>query len=158
VLTDVDEDACENARYNVEKQQKVYFPGGFVTDTRVQVLDWEDDDLFVDEHGEASFDIILGADVVHQEDMASGVVRALDRHLAPHGFAFIVNPAPHSRGGCGTFRKLLRERGWKVETRAITSPIIIVGMEDECEDVPLDFYVIQKSEDATPFPPLNNLA
>lgn len=158
VLTDGDPNAVANARYNVHKQRR-YVERFAGRNVEVETLDWNDDEEFYAARGGRSFDVILGADVVHQEDMAGGVVRAIDRYLAPDGIALVVNPAPHSRGGAATFQSLLGDGGWNVVKRSITNSIITVGIEDECEDVPLDFYVIRRSEnaDVAALPPLANL-
>lgn len=155
VLTDGDPNAVANARYNVRKQRR-YVERFAGRNVEVETLDWNDDEEFYAARGGRSFDVILGADVVHQEDMAGGVVRAIDRYLAPDGIALVVNPAPHSRGGAATFQSLLADGGWNVVKRSITNSIITVGIEDECEDVPLDFYVIRRSEnaDVAALPPL----
>lgn len=158
VLTDGDPNAVANARYNVHKQRR-YVERFARRNVEVEKLNWNDDEEFYVARGGRSFDVILGADVVHQEDMAGGVVRAIDRYLAPDGIALVVNPAPHSRGGAATFQSLLANGEWNVVKRSITNPIITVGIEDECEDVPLDFYVIRRSEnaDVAALPPLANL-
>ena len=106
-------------------------------------LDWNDDDAFYEENAR-SFDVVLGSDVVHEEDMAGGVFRALTRYLAPGGVAMIVLAAPHSRGGAETFQNLLRAHKdeFIVRTRRIKNAIVCVGIEEECEDVPLDAYMI----------------
>ena len=158
VLTDGDPNAVANARYNVHKQRR-YVERFAGRNVEVETLDWNDDEEFYAARGGRSFDVILGADVVHREDMAGGVVRAIDRYLAPDGVALVVNPTPHSRGGASTFQSLLRDGGWNVVKKSITNPIITVGIEDECEDVPLDFYVIRRSEnaDVAALPPLANL-
>lgn len=158
VLTDGDPNAVANARYNVHKQRR-YVERFAGRNVEVETLDWNDDEEFYTARGGRSSDVILGADVVHQEDMAGGVVRAIDRYLAPGGIALVVNPAPHSRGGAATFQSLLADGGWNVVKRSITNSIITVGIEDECEDVPLDFYVIRRSEnaDVAALPPLANL-
>jgi len=155
VLTDGDANAVENARYNVHKQRR-HVERFAAQNVEVDTLDWNDDEESFESR---SFDVILGADVVHQEDMAGGVVRAIDRYLAPDGIALVVNPAPHSRGGAATFQSLLADGDWNVVKRSITNSIITVGIEDECEDVPLDFYVIRRSKnaDAAALPPLANL-
>ena len=151
-LTDVDAGAVANTAYNAKKQTQ--YLDAFAR-TTARVLDWDDDDEFHEEHAN-SFDVIIGADVVHEEHMAPGVVRALKRYLAPGGCALIVNPAPASRSGAQTFQNLLDEESWNVQRCLITSPIICVGMEEECEDVPLELYVIRDG-DAAALPPLDVL-
>lgn len=155
VLTDRDAAAVSNAAYNVRRHQMRYLVDNFASATTVRVLDWDDDDEFFERHGN-SFDIILGADVVHMQHMAPGVVRALRRYLAPRGCALIVNPVPASRGGADTFRALLDDESWSVARHPVTSPIICVGMEEECEDVPLDLYAISRDGNAAS-PPLHVL-
>lgn len=147
VLTDRDAAAVSNAAYNVRRHQVRYLVDEFASATTARVLDWDDDDEFFERRGN-SFDIILGADVVHMQHMAPGVVRALRRYLAPGGCALIVNPVPASRGGADTFRALLDDEAWNVTRHPVTSPIICVGMEEECEDVPLELYVISHAGDA----------
>ena len=166
VLSDVDNNAVVNARYNIERQKK--FQPAFNAKTRSAIVDWNaDDDSDSDSDSDSdldsdspslalgTFDIILGADVVHEEPHSHGVIRALTKYLDPNGVALIVNPAPASRGGADTFRQLLNDdTRWNATTTRITNSIIRVGMEDETEDVPLDFYVIQKHGAATEQPPL----
>lgn len=159
VLSDVDENAVVNARYNIERQQKLQ--PKFNAKTGAKVVDWDaDSDSSHSDSDSASnlgmFDIILGADVVHEEPHSHGVIRALKKYLDPNGVALIVNPAPASRGGADTFQQLLSDDTcWHVTKTRITNCIIRVGMEDETEDVPLDFYIIQKrASEMTQTPPL----
>jgi len=156
ILTDRDAAAVSNAAYNVRRQQTRYLVDEYASATTARILDWDDDDEFFEQHGN-SFDIILGADVVHMQHMAPGVVRALRRYLAPGGYALIVNPIPASRGGAETFRTLLDEESWSVVRHPVTSPIICVGMEEECEDVPLELYAISHADGDMQAPPLHVL-
>jgi len=155
-LTDRDAAAVSNAAYNVRRQQTRYLVDEYASATTARILDWDDDDEFFEQHGN-SFDIILGADVVHMQHMAPGVVRALRRYLAPGGYALIVNPIPASRGGAETFRTLLDEESWSVVRHPVMSPIICVGMEEECEDVPLELYAISHADGDMQAPPLHVL-
>ena len=155
VLTDADAEAVRNAVYNASKQDSLRNRS-----VRCETLDWDADEDFCARHGARTFDVIIGADVVHEESMAPGVLRALDRYLAADGLAIVVNPAPHSRGGAASFQKLLDERAWRVETHhGISDSILCVGIEEECEDVPLDFYVIRRrATKDVDLPPMQNLA
>ena len=154
VLTDADAEAVRNTMYNASKQDSLRNRS-----VRCETLDWNADEDFCARHGARTFDVIIGTDVVHEESMAPGVLRALDRYLAPDGLAIVVNPAPHSRGGAASFQKLLDERAWRVETHhGISNSILCVGIEEECEDVPLDFYVIRRRETIDlDLPPMQNL-
>ena len=72
----------------------------------------------------------------------------------------IVLAAPHSRGGAETFQNLLRahEDEFIVRTRRIKNAIVCVGIEEECEDVPLDAYMIARRRGDDGFePPLEVL-
>lgn len=145
VMTDAAVDAVKNARYNVERLEANLERAGLAQRATTATLDWNDDDAFHEENAR-SFDVVLGSDVVHEEDMAGGVFRALTRYLAPGGVAMIVLAAPHSRGGAETFQNLLRAHKdeFIVRTRRIKNAIVCVGIEEECEDVPLDAYMIAR--------------
>jgi len=159
VMTDAAPDAVKNARYNVERLDANLKRAGLARRATTATLDWNDDDAFHEENAR-SFDVVLGSDVVHEEHMAGGVFRALTRYLAPGGVAMIVLAAPHSRGGAETFQNLLRahEDEFIVRTRRIKNAIVCVGIEEECEDVPLDAYMIARRRGDDGFePPLEVL-
>ena len=155
VMTDCVMDAVRNARYNVERLASANLElAGLARRATTARLDWNDDDEFYKENAR-SFDVVLGSDVVHEEHMAGGVFRALTRYLAPGGVAMLVLAAPHSRGGAETFQNMLRahEDEFIVRTRRIKNAIVCVGMEEECEDVPLDAYVIARRDGDERFEP-----
>lgn len=140
-LTDRSTLLCENLRYNAELN-------GVGLTCDAAVLDWDEDEC-AGRHD--AFDVVLGADVVHEEPMAEGVLRALRRHVAPGGRAIIVNPAPEHREGCATFQALLEKEDdfWasRVTTRLLfdDDPLLLVGLMEETEDVALDLYVLTRA-------------
>lgn len=92
---------------------------------------------------ERRFEIILGADVVHEEGMADGVVRCLVECLdRERGVGLIVNPAPAHRAGAAALPGLLADAGFRVVKTRVTSALLRVGMEEETEDVTLEFFAV----------------
>jgi predicted nicotinamide N-methyase len=86
--------------------------------TSASVLDWDKIDLFVAGQmgdgdcvgGQASsesivqYELVLGAEVVHETSHAAGVLLAIRRLMAPHGMTIIVNAAPKHRFGAAEFQ------------------------------------------------------
>ena len=92
---------------------------------------------------ERRFEIILGADVVHEEGMADGVVRCLVECLdRERGVGLVVNPAPAHRAGAAALPGLLAGAGFRVVKTRVTSALLRVGMEEETEDVALEFFAV----------------
>mmetsp|Transcript_5346 Transcript_5346/g.18880 ORF Transcript_5346/g.18880 Transcript_5346/m.18880 type:complete len:140 (+) Transcript_5346:3-422(+) len=82
------------------------------TDSRARVrcnafvLDW--DKLEDSEVDGRTFDLIIGAEIIHEIPHAQGVFNALRRLLAKRGQAVVVNAAPYHRYGGQEFEDLLR--------------------------------------------------
>lgn len=78
-----------------------------VADVGATVLDWEHPEDCTSIHAGEQFHFLLGADIVHENAMASLVVATLRRFLAPSGQAFIVNGNSYMRYGVEAFLALL---------------------------------------------------
>lgn len=61
------------------------------------VLDWDQIDSFKDTSGAAKYDVILGAEVVHEMSHAAGVHRAIRELMAPGGCTIMVCGAAKHR-------------------------------------------------------------
>lgn len=136
-----------------------------------------DDDAFDDDGGEGStsglsgsgsssspadaserrFEMILGADVVHEEGMADGVVRCLVECLdRERGVGLIVNPSPAHRAGADALPGLLAHAGFRVVKTKVTSALLRVGMEEETEDVALEFFAVTWAESGAVTPDISD--
>lgn len=169
VLTDVDVNAVRNASYNAKRLNKLNATRS--KPVSCVVLDWDDDVDFYDHVTANSFDILLGADVVHENSMATGLWRAITRYLKPGGTACIVNPTLRSREGVAKFQFILSqiqqssqanlskmsENGydwivdgtdhqsrWEVSMCHVVNPALRAGIEEDTADIPLDFYAIMR--------------
>jgi predicted nicotinamide N-methyase len=170
-LTDVDDDAVANMRYNIARGGGVRVrrarsrrregEAGVVDDDATaaaaaiasrcvaKALDWNDARDVRDVDGTA--DVVLGADVVHDHGMADGVVSALARAMrSPHGVGLIVNPAPEHRAGADRIPELLTAAGLVFERRVVASALLRAGLEEETEDVKLDVFAIARAEERVP--------
>ena len=108
----------------------------------------DDDDDCEDELSEKTsskrFPVILGADVVHEEGMAEGVVRCLVELLdRENGIAVVINPAPEHRAGAAKLPILLENAGFEFSVTDVTSLLLRVGMEEETEDIKLQLFVVR---------------
>ena len=99
-------------------------------------------------HEYVTFDVVLGADVVHEQGMARGVATMLRKHLGygPDAFAVIVNPAPAHRSGAGDLPSRLESAGMSFAKVSVTSAMLRVGVMEETEDVRLDMFLIRRKE------------
>ena len=99
-------------------------------------------------HEYVTFDVVLGADVVHEQGMARGVATMLGKHLGhgPDAFAVIVNPAPAHRSGAGDLPSRLESAGMSFVKVSVTSAMLRVGVMEETEDVRLDMFLIRRKE------------
>lgn len=100
----------------------------------------------------ATFDVVLGADVVHERGMAQGVARMLGRHLgrSPDAVAVIVNPAPAHRSGAADLPSALESNGMAFASTRVTSAMLRVGVMEETEDVRLDMFLVRRREWGAP--------
>ena len=100
----------------------------------------------------AAFDVVLGADVVHERGMAQGVARMLGRHLgrSPDAVAVIVNPAPAHRSGAADLPSALESNGMAFASTRVTSAMLRVGVMEETEDVRLDMFLVRRREWGAP--------
>ena len=100
----------------------------------------------------ATFDVVLGADVVHERGMAQGVARMLGRHLggSPDAVAVIVNPAPAHRSGAADLPAALEKNGLSFVSARVTSAMLRVGVMEETEDVRLDMFLVRRREWGAP--------
>ena len=102
--------------------------------------------------------MILGADVVHEEGMADGVVRCLVECLdRERGVGLIVNPSPAPRRPARTrFPVCSRRAGFRVVKTKVTSALLRVGMEEETEDVALEFFAVTWAESGAVTPDISD--
>jgi hypothetical protein len=112
------------------------------------LVDGADDDGGEKSHEYVTFDVVLGADVVHEQGMARGVATMLGKHLGhgPDAFAVIVNPAPAHRSGAGDLPSRLESAGMSFAKVSVTSAMLRVGVMEETEDVRLDMFLIRRKE------------
>ena len=73
-----------------------------------RVLDWDRLQEVEDEWA-GMFDLVVGAEIVHELSHARGVLRAVRKLMHADGRAIIVNGAPKHRFGAAEFQTLLRE-------------------------------------------------
>ena len=143
-LSDVDIHALKNAAYNAKRHRRLGYSS---TSLRVttELLDWNNDEDFYSKNAN-SFDLIIGADIIHENWMADGVWRAITRYLKPNGIAIIVNPSPKSREGADRFQSILASQRdsqeWDISVTRVTNLSLRAEIVDETEDIPLDFYTI----------------
>jgi len=72
------------------------------------VLDWDKIDIFQQAHQHRKYDLVVGAEVVHEVSHAAGVLRAIRLLMAAGGKAVIVNGAAKHRFGIVEFQEQLK--------------------------------------------------
>jgi len=137
-----------NLRYNIQMNADFIECGSMCT-TSAQPLDWLCEDEAIDTSprclaGHRQPHIIIGADVVHERWMADSLCRILKRNLAPQGTAYIMNPEAKARAGVEEFCRNLLESGFQFTVDTISEASLVVGHEQECNDVRQELYVIKR--------------
>ena len=103
--------------------------GGVVT--LAHVLDWDALDEFREQCPEARdrFQLILGAEIVHEMSHAAGVMRAIRELMAEGGRAVLVLGASKHRFGVAEFQELLMKDTDLLHTVADVDPALTHGLE-----------------------------
>ena len=110
----------------------------------VRHLDWD-----ALEPDAATYDVIIGTDLICCEANAVGVTRALQVLLnRPNGYALILNPSEHSRWAIGAFKEALNAptSGLRATITGIPkSSALLEGVHDK-NDVEYElYYIVRKS-------------
>lgn len=128
-LTDIHTRAMNWARLNLKTNSEkmkfeIYLPSEFPKQTPpssrmpcacVGYLDWKNltggpDGEDSNEPEAGNYDVILGSDIIHENEHASLVASCLDQLLSPDGVAFVINGGPFSRFGIDKFPSELAAR------------------------------------------------
>lgn len=111
-ITDFNLGIVKNIIYNVELNRAYWASVGDDKPVcSVYALDWDQEIK-----DSPSYDVILGSDLICQEDDAINVLRLVDKLLAPSGVAILTLGSPESRYGVAHFEQLL-QRSVKFSTR-----------------------------------------
>lgn len=101
---------CERADFPLQPSEPPsvcvsYLNWEFLTVVDEAVYDPNESDVEV-----GNYDIVLGSDIIHENEHAPLVANAIDKLLSDTGVAFIVNTGPFSRYGIDMFPKELEDR------------------------------------------------
>jgi hypothetical protein len=107
------------------------------------VLDWDRLDDFRDRCGHSTYDLVIGAEVVHEKSHAAGVLGAVRQLMSKHGRAILVNGAPKHRFGVAEFQEMLDNDDDLVYELTPVRSELTVGMESLQDDMlALQLYTI----------------
>lgn len=103
VFTDFEHDALSFARHNLHLNGEI--------STNFVQMDWSAPCF------QYNFDVILGADVIYEEQNWISIIDLLTSHLAPKGIAIFAEPYRKNADG---FFKSIRERGFTIQKSSCT--------------------------------------
>ena len=114
---------------------------------RASVFDWDQIASYKERYGDMKYDMILGAEVVHELSHAAGVHRAISDLLAPDGVAIMVCGAAKHRFGVVEFQDMLRNDKLLVHTVEEVPRCLTHDMESLQDDMlGLQVYTIKWAE------------
>jgi len=106
VLTDFHPRIVENLKYNIDLNREE-----LINDVDARNLDWE---CIGKTNEEDRFDLILGADVVCEENDCRLLARVFQSFLKPKGQAWICLGSANSRFGANVFKEIISSEGFAV--------------------------------------------
>lgn len=151
LATDTDHDAVESTACRLRQQAASVASGGCAgQELRASRLDWRQPEECPDLEPGETFDLVLGADVVHEREHAQALFNALRTCLAkPQGRALLVNPARRHRFGVEEFQELLQVTGGDFQGCILPVPASLVSrLGEECADtheasMQYELYIVQ---------------